>query len=52
MAEIEHFVNPEKKAHPKFDRVRDLEVTLYPASAQESGQHPLRMTIGDAVAKV
>ena len=52
MAEIEHFVNPEKKAHPKFDKVRDLKVTLYSAHAQESGQSPFEMTIGDAVAQV
>lgn len=51
MAEIEHFVNPEKKMHPKFDKVRDLSVMLYSAHAQESGQPMQRMTIGDAVAK-
>lgn len=52
MAEIEHFVNPEKKEHPKFDNVRNLEVTLYSAHAQESGQPMGTMTIGDAVANV
>lgn len=52
MAEIEHFVNPEKKDHPKFASVADLEVTLYPAHAQESGQPASTFTIGDAVSKV
>jgi glycyl-tRNA synthetase len=51
MAEIEHFVNPERKQHPKFDKVRDLAVTLYSAHAQESGQPMKRMTIGEAVAQ-
>jgi glycyl-tRNA synthetase (class II) len=23
LAEIEHFVNPDDKKHPKFDRIRD-----------------------------
>lgn len=52
MAEIEHFVNPEKKDHPKFASVANLEVTLYPAHAQESGQPASTFTIGDAVSKV
>ena len=34
MAEIEHFVNPVDKSHPKFDLVKDRVVTLFPAENQ------------------
>ena len=34
MAEIEHFVNPNDKSHPKFDLVKDTVVTLFPAENQ------------------
>jgi len=29
MAEIEHFVNPNNKDHPKFDRISDMVLPLY-----------------------
>ena len=52
IAEIEHFVNPEKKEHPKFPRVADLQVTLYPACNQMEGKPAETLTLGEAVAKV
>ncbi|MFT7813861.1 glycine-tRNA ligase [Arapaima gigas] len=49
MAEIEHFVDPNEKVHPKFESVADLEVTLYSSKAQTSGQSAHVMKLGDAV---
>ena len=34
MAEIEHFVHPADKDHPKFAGVADLRLVLFPADAQ------------------
>merc|ERR1712223_2200569 len=31
MAEIEHFCDPSEKSHPKFEKVKDVEVSLYSA---------------------
>jgi glycyl-tRNA synthetase len=33
-AEIEHFVNPEDKRHPKFANVADLQPLLYSRAMQ------------------
>ena len=52
MAEIEHFCDPTLKDHPKFDAVRDLEVTLYSACNQMDGKLPEQRTIGQAVGEV
>ena len=52
MAEIEHFVNPEKKEHPKFSHVADLQVTLYAACNQMEGKPAEKLSLGEAVAKV
>ncbi|XP_040074995.1 glycine--tRNA ligase [Ixodes scapularis] len=51
MAEIEHFVDPNDKSHPKFASVKDLEMVLYSACNQMDGQPAKRITIGEAVAK-
>ena len=52
MAEIEHFVNPDDKSHPKFKNVADLEIYLFPRKQQtELGSH-VRMRIGYAVEQV
>jgi len=52
MAEIEHFCDPSDKSHPKFDTVKDIEVTLYSACNQMSGELPEKRKIGDAVKEV
>ena len=52
MAEIEHFVDPTEKVHPKFHNVKDLDIMLYSSKAQTSGQSACIMTLGDAVDKV
>jgi len=49
MAEIEHFCNPSDKSHPKFGEVKDVEVALYSACNQMSGELPEKRKIGDAV---
>ncbi|RCI01834.1 Glycine--tRNA ligase 1, mitochondrial [Rhizopus stolonifer] len=52
MAEIEHYVDPENKDHPKFEDVKDVKLTLLPKDVQMSGKtDTVEMTIGDAVAK-
>ncbi|OXB72659.1 UNVERIFIED_CONTAM: hypothetical protein H355_007674 [Colinus virginianus] len=49
MAEIEHFVDPSEKNHPKFQSVADLNILLYSSKAQVSGQSAHLMRLGDAV---
>ncbi|KAH0627639.1 hypothetical protein JD844_003660 [Phrynosoma platyrhinos] len=49
MAEIEHFVDPSEKHHPKFENVADLHILLYSSKAQTSGQSARVMRLGDAV---
>ena len=50
LAEIEHFVKPNEKAHPKFATVADRTVTLFSAEMQLSTGRTVQMTIGEAVA--
>ena len=52
MAEIEHFCDPSDKTHPKFDNVRDVEVSLYSACNQMDGNPMVKTTIGKAVEDV
>eukprot|EP00462_Mataza_sp_D1_P018149 CAMPEP_0175140966 /NCGR_PEP_ID=MMETSP0087-20121206/11817_1 /TAXON_ID=136419 /ORGANISM="Unknown Unknown, Strain D1" /LENGTH=941 /DNA_ID=CAMNT_0016424277 /DNA_START=28 /DNA_END=2853 /DNA_ORIENTATION=+ len=49
LAEIEHFVNPENKNHPKFKKVANLELTLLPKAAQTGEDICVQMTVGEAV---
>ncbi|XP_041670120.1 glycine--tRNA ligase-like [Cheilinus undulatus] len=49
MAEIEFFVDPNEKVHPKFSNVADLEIMLFSSKAQTSGQPAQVMRLGDAV---
>lgn len=48
-AEIEHFVNPDEKNHPKFSTVADMEVSLYGRQQQLTTFEPQLMTVGKAV---
>lgn len=52
MAEIEHFVDPTEKVHPKFSSLADLDIMLYSSKAQTSGQSAQIMRLGDAVEQV
>jgi len=51
MAEIEHFVNPEDKSHPKFHVLKNKELVLFAADAQLTTGRTLNISIGDAVAQ-
>lgn len=52
MAEIEHFVDQTDKSHPKFAEIADVELNLYSAVNQVSGQPPQKIKIGEAVKTV
>lgn len=50
MAEIEHYVDPEKKTHVKFNEVRDIKLSLLDRNVQLSGSTVTKaITIGEAV---
>mmetsp|Transcript_101026 Transcript_101026/g.175396 ORF Transcript_101026/g.175396 Transcript_101026/m.175396 type:complete len:706 (-) Transcript_101026:228-2345(-) len=49
-AEIEYFVDPQAKAHPKFKLVADMRVTLFHHVEQLAAKEPFEMSIGEAVA--
>lgn len=48
-AEIEYFVKPTAKEHPKFVEVQDLKLSFFTANCQETAQDPKMMTVGEAV---
>jgi glycyl-tRNA synthetase len=52
MAEIEHFVDPKDKRHPKFKNVAELEIYLFPRAEQIALRSHVKMRIGDAVEEV
>ena len=52
MCEIEHFIDPDNKDHPKFSLVADVKVLIFSAQDQVSGKSPSLMSLGDAVEKV
>uniref|UniRef100_A0A915HY75 Glycine--tRNA ligase n=1 Tax=Romanomermis culicivorax TaxID=13658 RepID=A0A915HY75_ROMCU len=49
MAEIEHFVDPTDKSHPKFIKVADYPMTFFSACNQMDGLPAEIKTIGEAV---
>lgn len=50
MAEIEHFVDPENKKHPRFSEVEGIKLKFLPRDVQQAGSTvPLETTVGDAV---
>lgn len=49
LAEIEHFVDPSDKSHPKFENVSSQTLRLFPSEHQIEGKPPLEITVGDAV---
>ncbi|XP_038883893.1 glycine--tRNA ligase, mitochondrial 1-like [Benincasa hispida] len=51
LAEIEHFVDPEDKSHPKFGDVANLEFLMFPREEQMSGKSARKIPLGEAVAK-
>eukprot|EP00180_Rhodochaete_pulchella_P003520 Plantae.Rhodophyta-Rhodochaete_pulchella.ctg610.p1 GENE.Plantae.Rhodophyta-Rhodochaete_pulchella.ctg610~~Plantae.Rhodophyta-Rhodochaete_pulchella.ctg610.p1 ORF type:complete len:534 (-),score=114.90 Plantae.Rhodophyta-Rhodochaete_pulchella.ctg610:761-2209(-) len=48
-AEIEHFVRPDRKDHPRFDSIRSVTVRLFPREQQLTTRKTTDMTIGAAV---
>eukprot|EP00440_Ansanella_granifera_P047660 gb/GFBE01051623.1/.p1 GENE.gb/GFBE01051623.1/~~gb/GFBE01051623.1/.p1 ORF type:complete len:682 (+),score=172.91 gb/GFBE01051623.1/:1-2046(+) len=48
-AEIEYFVNPKNKDHPKFKNVENTVLTLFHSDAQLAAKDPVQMTVGEAV---
>lgn len=52
MCEIEHFVDPNNKSHPKFEQVKDYNLMLFSACNQMDGAPAQIVPIGEAVAKV
>ncbi|KAK6153826.1 hypothetical protein DH2020_013465 [Rehmannia glutinosa] len=51
LAEIEHFVDPEDKAHPKFSEVSKLELFMFPREDQVCGRPARKISIGEAVSQ-
>lgn len=52
MAEIEHFLDPEDKSHPRFSEVKDTKLSFLPREVQQAGSTvPITLTIGEAVEK-
>ncbi|CAL8993518.1 unnamed protein product [Prunus brigantina] len=51
LAEIEHFVDPEDKSHPKFSEVAELEFLMFPRELQMSGESAKAIQLDEAVAK-
>jgi glycyl-tRNA synthetase len=50
MAEIEHFVDPKDKRHPRFEEVKNLECRFLPKGIQQAGKTDVTVTtIGEAV---
>lgn len=50
-AEIEYFVNPKDKSHPKFHTVADLKLSLLTKTNQLTDGKTVQMSCADAVAK-
>lgn len=51
MAELEHFVDPNNKTHPRFADVAALRVTLFPKENQLGNGKLISTTVGTAVSK-
>ncbi|ELU17836.1 hypothetical protein CAPTEDRAFT_171846 [Capitella teleta] len=49
MAEIEHFIDPSDKDHPKYESIKDVEATFYSVKNQLGGELPHLTTFGKAV---
>lgn len=49
LAEIEHFVHPDKKDHPKFPTVASVPLVLFPREAQLTTGRTQLLTAGEAV---
>jgi glycyl-tRNA synthetase len=53
MAEIEHYVHPEQKNHPRFEEVKNVVLNFLPSTTQMQGKTEIsKITVGDAVGSV
>ena len=52
LAEIEHFVDPEDKSHPKFADVADLEFLMFPREEQLTEKDAKKTFLREAVSTV
>ena len=50
-AEIEHFVHPDKKDHPRFKEVADVAPLMHSSELQQAHKPAAPMKLGEAVAK-
>ncbi|XXG88848.1 hypothetical protein AAC387_Pa12g1000 [Persea americana] len=46
LVEIEHFVDPDDKSHPKFKEVADLEFLMFPREEQMTGKPAKKICLG------
>ncbi|KAL4572902.1 hypothetical protein LXL04_019690 [Taraxacum kok-saghyz] len=51
LAEIEHFVDPDDKSHPKYSEVENLNFLMFPRDLQMSGHSAQNLRLGEAVSK-
>ncbi len=51
MAEIEYFIDPQSKDHPKFHTVQDLVVPIYDRKTQAESDNAIPMTLKEACEK-
>ncbi|KAH7658748.1 Glycyl-tRNA synthetase/DNA polymerase subunit gamma-2 protein [Dioscorea alata] len=51
LAEIEHFVDPDDKSHPKFANVTELEFFMFPREDQLAGKSARKICLREAVSK-
>lgn len=51
LAEIEHFVDPADKSHPKFASVKEYKLPLFSRKRQDERTGPFLTSIGEAVAQ-
>ncbi len=51
MAEIEHFVHPDQKNHPKFETLANLRLNLFPGDAQVGDGKLITPTLAEAVSR-
>ena len=52
LAEIEHFVDPNDKSHPKFSEVSELEFLMFPKEDQLAGHSAKKTILSKAVSQV
>ncbi|XP_044490019.1 glycine--tRNA ligase, mitochondrial 1-like, partial [Mangifera indica] len=51
LAEIEHFVDPQDKSHPKYAEVTNFQFLMFPREEQMPGQSAKIICLGEAVSK-